>query len=149
MTKISAKKLTENQMGLLIGQLWKAVTLLENKEEVHKFLRDLLTRTESQMLAKRLQAVKMLKEGCKYFEIRKKLNMSDVTIAKLRNEYESFGEGYRMVIERLHRIEEKHLPKKRSIIPKRKTAGQALIQYATHEAVGAYKRYSKRKSAEK
>ncbi|MBI2355841.1 MAG: hypothetical protein HYV13_01370 [Candidatus Doudnabacteria bacterium] len=101
MTKLSRKKLAGDKMGLMIEQLWRAFATLKNKEEVHAFLHDILTHTEIQMLAKRLQVVTMLEQGLTYEQIRNALNISDTTIAKIQNWKETFGQGYKIVVERL------------------------------------------------
>ncbi|OGE82100.1 MAG: hypothetical protein A3B10_00665 [Candidatus Doudnabacteria bacterium RIFCSPLOWO2_01_FULL_44_21] len=101
MTKISTKPVPENRMGQMIDQLWRAVASLETKDEVHDFLHDILTHTELQMLAKRLQVVVMLDEGFKYEEIKKALSISEATISKIQNWRQAFGKGYSVVIERL------------------------------------------------
>ncbi|MBI2356367.1 MAG: hypothetical protein HYV13_04155 [Candidatus Doudnabacteria bacterium] len=101
MTKISRIKLPREQLSLLIDQLWRAFTLLETKDEVHKFLHDILTRTELQMLSKRLEIVKMLNEGCSYAIIKNTLKVTDSTIAKISNWNDAFGDGYKLVIDRL------------------------------------------------
>ncbi len=85
----------------MIDQLWLAIALLKDKKEVHDFLHDILTHTEIQMLAKRLQVVIMLEEGLTYEQIKSSLNVSEATISKIQNWKEAFGKGYTMVIERL------------------------------------------------
>lgn len=101
MTKISRKKLSGDKMGLLIEQLWRAFASLKNKEEVHDFLHDILTHTEIQMLAKRLQVVMLLEEGLTYKQIKDILNISEATISKIQNWRQAFGRGYKTVIDRL------------------------------------------------
>ncbi|MBI4049737.1 MAG: helix-turn-helix domain-containing protein [Candidatus Doudnabacteria bacterium] len=101
MTKLSIKKLSEDKMGLLIEQLWRAFASLKDKDEVHAFLHDILTHTEIQMLAKRLQVVMMLEEGLTYEQIKDVLNISEATISKIANWKQAFGSGYQIVIERL------------------------------------------------
>src|SRR3989338_11157719 len=115
MTKVSTKKLPMERDEKMLNQLWQAMTLLESKNEVIKFLRNILTRTELKMLSKRLEAIRMLDEGYRYFEIRKQLSMSDVTIAKLNEQFQSFGEGYKLVIDRLWKLNKKSEPKRRLV----------------------------------
>ncbi|MEK9181363.1 MAG: YerC/YecD family TrpR-related protein [Patescibacteria group bacterium] len=101
MTKISSKPLSGEKMGLYVDEFWRAVTFLETKDEVRAFFRDVLSHTERQMLAKRLQIAKMLFQGSDYKEIKKELNVSDTTIGKVSQCLQSFGEGYRIVLPRL------------------------------------------------
>lgn len=63
MTKLSRIKVKEEHLGLFINSLWNLITLLENKDQVKNFLKDLLTHTEMKMFAKRTQIAKMLIEG--------------------------------------------------------------------------------------
>lgn len=148
MTKISRKKLEPNTDEYLRDQLWKAVTLLEDKTQVKEFLRDILTRTEITMLSKRLQAVKMIDEGYTYRQISKGLNMSESTIGKLHNWFDAFGSGYRNVIERLQKIENQKdgFPKK-YITPASSRAALGIWVGAGKATVQVYKKYKKRKSA--
>lgn len=118
MTKLSVKKLSDDKMGLLIEQLWRAFASLKSKDEVHAFLHDILTRTEVQMLAKRLQVVMMLEEGMKYEQIKDALNISEATISKIANWRQAFGTGYKIVIERLSDQKRKPQPSKRTMSSK-------------------------------
>ncbi|MBI3952794.1 MAG: helix-turn-helix domain-containing protein [Candidatus Doudnabacteria bacterium] len=153
MTKLSSKKLPSDRTGFLIDQLWKAVTLLETKEEVRQFLHDILTRTELQMLAKRLEVVKMISEGYTYEQIRKQLNISDVTIAKINNWFEAFGSGYRLIIERLHKIDQKRRDAKfrynerRAVVTGQVRAAQKIWVGVGKELYRGYKKQRKKFSA--
>lgn len=80
------------------------MTLLENKEQVKSFLKDLLTHTEMKMLAKRIQIAKMLLEGYSYQDIRNYVKVTDPTIAKISNILEMSGEGLRTAINYLQKI---------------------------------------------
>jgi TrpR-related protein YerC/YecD len=150
MTKISRIKLEPNLESELRNQLWKAITLLEDKTEVKEFLRDLLTRTEITMLSKRLEVIKRLKEGYTYSEISKQLNVSESTITKLHNWFEAFGEGYRKVIERLQeneiRIARRSVPNN-SITPRSSRQATQVWVGAGKAVYKVYKKRRKRKSA--
>ena len=101
MTKVSRRVLPENKIGLYVDEFWKAVTLLESKDEVRAFFYDIITSTERVMLAKRLQIAKLLYQEASYDFIKKELNVTAATIANVSRWMVSFGEGYRMVIPRL------------------------------------------------
>lgn len=148
MTKISTKKLEPNTDEYLRDQLWKAVTLLEDKSQVKEFLRDILTRTEITMLSKRLQAVRMIDEGYTYRQISKGLNMSESTIGKLHNWFGTFGGGYRNVIERLQKTEKRTKNySHRSLIPASSRAAIEVWKGVGKGALRVYKKYKKRRSA--
>lgn len=150
MTKISRRILEKNTDEYLREQLWKAVTLLEDKSQVKEFLRDILTRTEITMLSKRLQAVKMLKEGYTYHQISKGLNMSESTITKLHSWFDAFGNGYRNVIEGLQKIEkDKDKLPKELLAPARSRIIAGVWTGAGQEALKVYKKYKKRRSIKK
>lgn len=101
MTKISRKPISKEKVGLYIDEFWRAVTLLENKDEVRDFFRDIITSTERKMLANRLQIAKLLHQDADYAFIKKELNVSNETIANIAKQLDSFGAGYRMIIPRL------------------------------------------------
>lgn len=147
MTKISYKKIPADKVAQLRDQLWRAITLLENKDEVRKFFYDILTRTEIQMLAKRLEIVKMLHDKSSYIEIRKALCVTDSTIAKISNWNDAFGQGYKIILERLEKINSKSKVNKSSIFVhgKVKAAQQAWVGAGT-EMVRLYKQHRKRNS---
>jgi len=147
MTKISRKKLPLERDEQMLNQLWQAVTLLETKDEVRKFLRNILTRTEIKMLSKRLEAIRMLDEGYRYFDIRKQLNMSEVTIAKLSEQYQSFGEGYKLVIDRLWKINHKPGELKRRLVTGQVRQAQQFWVGTAKELTKVYKKGRKRRSA--
>ncbi|MBI4049415.1 MAG: hypothetical protein HY395_01185 [Candidatus Doudnabacteria bacterium] len=146
MTKVSRIKLPKERDELMLNQLWQAVTLLETKDEVRKFLRNILTRTEIKMLSKRLEVIRLLDEGYTYFEIRKQLSMSESTIAKLNDQFESFGEGYRLVIDRLWKVNRKAEPKRRLLTGEYRQVKEFWVG-AAEQTAKVYKKYRKRRSA--
>lgn len=105
MTKISRIKVDPKHLGFFLNNFWNLITLLENKDEVKKFLKDLLTHTEMKMFAKRIQIAKMLLEGYNYKTIKSYVRVTDPTIAKINNILETAGEGLRMAIQYLKKIE--------------------------------------------
>ena len=59
MAKVSQYSLDDKRTKELIGQLWNAFTLLEDRNEIKRFLSKFLTPTEILMLAKRLELLKL------------------------------------------------------------------------------------------
>ena len=151
MTKISRKPIPEDKIGLYVDEFWRAITLLENKDEVRAFFRDLLTSTERKMLAKRLQIAKLLYQSADYAFIKKELNVSNETIANISRWLDSFGEGYRIIIPRLLDIEKKRFKNKLPGLWNQDPQAKLLVGLA---ALGAkkigdkYKKYHKKRSAE-
>lgn len=101
MTKVSRRPLTVEELKEIEEQFWQVVAGLRNAREVKLFFLDLLTHTERKMLSKRLQGAKMLLDKKSYGDIGKKLHMSAVTIAKINNWLNTFGDGYRLALEKL------------------------------------------------
>lgn len=101
MTKVSRKPFSNDKMGSFVEEFWRAVTLLETKDEVRAFFRDILTHTERQMLAKRLQIAKLLYQGADYEYIKKEVGVSDTTIGTVSRWMHEVGDGYRIAVERL------------------------------------------------
>lgn len=60
MTKISRIKINPKHLDFFLHNFWNLITLLENKDQVKNFFRDLLSHTEMKMFAKRIQIAKML-----------------------------------------------------------------------------------------
>lgn len=121
MTKISRIRLDLRQLGFFINNFWNLVTLLENKDQVANFLRDLLTHTEMKMLAKRIQIAKMLLEGYDYQTIRNYVKVTDPTIAKISNKLETGGEGLKLAISYLQKIEKQIDKERMKLTPDLKT----------------------------
>ncbi|HVF69572.1 MAG TPA: Trp family transcriptional regulator [Xanthomonadales bacterium] len=106
MTKISRLKVDPQQLGFFMNNFWSLITLLEDKDQVKSFLKDLLTHTEMKMFAKRIQIAKMLLEGYSYQDIRGYVKVTDSTISKISNLLSVDGAGLKTAIKYLHRIEE-------------------------------------------
>lgn len=105
MTKISRLTIDPKDMGLFISNFWVTITLLEDKEEVKNFLKDLLSHTEMKMLAKRLQIAKMLLSGYNYVLIKNYVKVTDQTIAKINNLIHSDSGGFEKAINLLTEYE--------------------------------------------
>lgn len=105
MTKISRIKLDPKHLGFFLNNFWNLITLLENKDQVKNFLKDLLTHTEMKMFAKRIQISKMLIEGHSYQTIRKYVKVTDSTIARISNILGAERNGLKIAINYLQKIE--------------------------------------------
>lgn len=105
MTKVSRIKVDSQHLGYFLNNFWTTLTLLENKDQVANFLKDILTHTEMKMIAKRIQIAKMLLEGYSYQAIKNYVKVTDATISKISNILETRGEGLKIAIEHLKNIE--------------------------------------------
>ncbi len=112
MTKLSRIRVDPKHLGFFLNNFWNLLTLLEDKDQVKNFLKDLLTHTEMKMFAKRIQIAKMLMEGSDYRTIRTYVKVTDPTIAKISNRLETEGEGLKVAIRYLQKIE-KEIEKER------------------------------------
>lgn len=105
MTKVSRISVDSQHLGFFMNNFWSLITLLEDKDQVKSFLKDLLTHTEMKMFAKRIQIAKMLLEGYSYQDIKGYVKVTDATISKISNILAVDGEGLRVAIKYLQKIE--------------------------------------------
>jgi TrpR-related protein YerC/YecD len=85
-----------------LENLYKAISTLENKDEVRMFLTDLCTPSELSAMADRWKAVQMLKLGVSYREIYEKSGVSTATVTRVARCLSSGAGGYKMLLERLN-----------------------------------------------
>lgn len=148
MTKISRVKLDAKHLGFFINNFWNLITLLENKDQVASFLKDLLTHTEMKMFAKRIQIAKMLMEGYNYKSIKGFVKVTDPTVAKINNKLETGAEGLKTAIFYLQKIEKEIDRKRMSSAPdlKRRYPSYFLPEIVIGEISKSLKRRRKRQS---
>lgn len=106
MPRVQPKSLPAQERKELLDDLWNMIALLEDKEEVHRFFRDLLSETEAIMLARRVQIAKALLHGVSYEEIKVIMHTSDVTIAGVHRWLQSGFGGYTSALPRLEKAVE-------------------------------------------
>lgn len=94
-------KLTRKDHEELTLDLVNAVVGAKSVVNAALFLRDLLTKSEMQMLAKRLRIAKLLLAGLTYENIEEQLYVSHSTIAKIAIWLSEKGDGFRTIIEKL------------------------------------------------
>lgn len=151
MTKVSRIKIDSRHLGFFLNNFWSLITLLENKEQVKSFLKDLLTHTEMKMLAKRIQIAKMLIEGYSYRDIRGYVRVTDPTISKISNILENSGEGLRIAIDYLHKIEKEIDKERMNAAPnlRKKYPAYFLPDKIIEKTVGIVKAANKKASAKR
>lgn len=151
MTKISRFKVDPKHLGFFINNFWSIITLLENKEQVKSFLKDLLTHTEMKMFAKRVQIAKMLLEGYDYRAIRNYVKVTDQTISRINNILETGEGGLRISVSYLQKIEEAVDKEKMRISPnlKKKYPKYFLPEIIMDEVERKIKTYHKKSSAKR
>jgi TrpR-related protein YerC/YecD len=87
----------------MLDEFWTMVALLENKDEVKSFFKDLLSASESVMLARRIQIAKLLLSGWGYDRIETKLGTGPTTIASVHRWLQGGYGGYMNAIPKLKR----------------------------------------------
>lgn len=102
MTKYSnVGKLEQEEEQKLLLEFCYALVDIKKPEEAALFLRDLLSKQEIEMLAKRLQIARLLIQGKTFEEISKILKTSMATISRVSEWLKEAGEGYRLIVERI------------------------------------------------
>jgi len=121
MPRVQPKSIPPQERSALLDELWTMIALLESRDEVKSFFKDLLSETEAVMLARRIRIAKLLLEGCSYDEICKKLKTSPLTVASVRRWLRSGFGGYEASLPKLKRElarrEEIHLRKAEERVP--------------------------------
>lgn len=143
-------------MGQLIGQLWNAFTLLEDRNEVREFLSKFFTPTEIQMLAKRLELLKLADSDLEVKQLQKWLGISRVTVYEWLDKHDAYEDEFHILIDRLKNLDLHYLRKLKDridraerldLIPKRTSFGVELMKFGAAMAYRGYKKRKKRQSA--
>ena len=106
MTKVSRILIDPKRISFLTNSLWNALALLEDRKEAEAFFKDIFTRTEILMFAKRIQIANMLLSGYDYQTISSFVRVGNTTISKV-SDWLNQSEGAKKVIQRLLEIEKK------------------------------------------
>lgn len=83
-----------------IDRLFEAILSLKDTEECYRFFEDACTIKEVNEIAQRFQVACRLDAGSNYQEVNKETGASTATICRV-NKCLNYGEGYRMIIDRL------------------------------------------------
>lgn len=101
MPRKQPKTISKRERDDLLDELWSMVILLNTKEEVKNFFKDLLSETESIMLARRIRIARFLLEGKSYDEIQEVMKSGPGTIAGVHRWLQGSNQGYLKVVPRL------------------------------------------------
>lgn len=93
--------MSREQIKESLANLYRAITMIENEDEMEAFLTDLCTIKELQDMAQRLSAAKMLKNGENYLNIASEIGISTATISRVSRALNYGTGGYDMVLEKL------------------------------------------------
>jgi len=86
MVQLSKKKISKKLEDQIYKLLYQVVADINNPKEAEEFLKDFLTKTELEVLAKRLGVAYYLKQNQNYNLIRKNLAISSTTVATIKNQ---------------------------------------------------------------
>lgn len=107
MPHVSFRKLPEKTEKELIENLKAVFRKINKEEEISSLFHSLLSSTEQLMLAKRLAVIVLLQEGVAEPKIANALNVTRITVEKMRLFMETKGEGFNIALKKLE--EEKRL----------------------------------------
>ena len=152
MARVSKYSLEDKRTNELIGQLWNAFTLLENRNDVRKFLSRFFTLTEIEMFAKRLELLKLADSELEVSDLRRFTGVAKVTVYDWLEKHDAFENDFHIITDRLKELDKKRLKnlkekvEKHTTIPKRTTLGAELIKVGAAVAYKGYKKRQKRRS---
>lgn len=98
-------KLSKFEKQRLLIALCRAVSSVKNSEEAAQVLTDLLTPSEIEMVAKRLEIAKLLIFGKTYDQIRTRINAGYSTIGRINTWLNLSGEGFKIAVSRMKKDE--------------------------------------------
>ncbi len=101
MPRVQPKTISKDERRNLLNELWSLVILLETREQIENFFRDLLSETEAIMLARRIRIARFLLEGKSYDDIRNAMHTSHITIAGVHKWLQGRDGGYAQILPRL------------------------------------------------
>lgn len=103
MPHLSRNKLARKTEESLVNNLNLVLTNIAKSEDMLSFVTTLLTPTEKLMVAKRLAIIILVEEDLPDSIIADSLNVTRITVAKMRYFYEAHGEGFRIAIKALEK----------------------------------------------
>ncbi|MDD5489881.1 MAG: YerC/YecD family TrpR-related protein [Candidatus Moranbacteria bacterium] len=98
--KVKYNELSDFEKKKYLGEFYTMVSLLRTREEVKRFLKDILTLSETVMISRRIQIAKFLLKGKTYDEIMNNLKVSAATIAQVEKWLNNGFGGYKEIIKR-------------------------------------------------
>jgi len=111
MAKFDLGKLNSKQKMELLDLLWTSIEQLKSREEIKNFFKDLLSESESVMLARRIQIAQELLNGKTYQEIMKEFGVGNSTVASVHHWLLSGFGGYEKALKNFDKTIKKRLEK--------------------------------------
>src|SRR3989344_6193036 len=104
MPHVSRIKLPNKEKGEIITLFNSVMTEIKDSTQMDSFLNTILTPTEKLMLAKRLAVVVLIERGFNDSEISSALNITRMTISKIRYHYQLHQEGYAIALNKTNSL---------------------------------------------
>src|SRR3954470_5767156 len=82
-------------------ELFRAIEVLETREEVERFFRDLCTLNELEAMAHRWEVARLVNRGLPYLDVAAKTRASTTTVTRVAHWLRHGEGGYRLVLDRL------------------------------------------------
>lgn len=98
MTKVDPRSVDSDSKMKYLDLLWTSIAQLESREEVKIFFKDLLSESESLMLARRIEIAKRLMDGQSYETIAQELKVGMDTINRVQRWLISGSGGYEKAV---------------------------------------------------
>lgn len=102
--KVRPRKVNKKDKIRYLDALYTAMAFLKSREEIKKFLRDLLTESERIMIGRRIIIAQRLLEDKTYDEIKKEIGVGVDTIMRVHRWLSDGSDGYEKAIKELNKI---------------------------------------------
>jgi TrpR-related protein YerC/YecD len=154
MSKFDPYKLLPKERNKTLNEFYSIVVSLKTREQIINFFKDLLTASESIMLARRIQIAKMLLQGHGYLEISKELKTGIDTITRVQRWLKNGFGGYIKTLEKVVEKEGAEIRRKEDIEARKNVDPNSLEGLAyryplywglTHEIYQMLKGYNREK----
>ena len=106
MSRKQPKTIPREERAHMLDTLWTMIALLETRDDVENFFRDLLSETEAVMLARRIIIATRLLQGDGYDTICSNLGASPATVASVHRWLQQ-GKGYQNLLPKLQKEQER------------------------------------------
>ena len=94
--------INEEEIKSNFSEITEILSIIDNKDDIYNFLRDLLSPKEILEFSNRLQAAEMLAKKVTYSVIEKETGLSSTTVARVSKCLNGEMGGYRTIIGKLH-----------------------------------------------
>lgn len=100
MVQISKKKLSGDLEKQIYHLLYQVIADIRNPKEAEEILKDFLTKTELEVIAKRLGIAYFINQNREYEFIKKNLAVSTATVATIKNQMKK-KKGFRLALKKI------------------------------------------------